>query len=395
MNNQASDYTKISLAGGGGSTSVSSGSYSSSSSHSSSGSHGGDGTFGIFDMIILGVFFVVFVLIFIFAQKRRNSPSRFRMVAGKPLDENRSKLVSDTFIKFQADWSALDTDSMRNYMTERYHQHNVLMVNALKQAKRQNQVDNVKVYAVGMTDEDVALGTLRTVINISATDIINDTRSGAQLFSQRVALAQYYKFIQSEGKLLLDGVDTDTAAENMRNRSLEEFAANEGYFYSLDWGWLLLPQKGQLFGSGSFGVSDINNHIIGQMEDVILQVYTYAPAPGMPSYLIAQVPVPKDYGDILVQRKGPNRIIPRGLKEVKTEWNDFNQKYSVHASDIEQITSLELLHPVFMEKLEALPFEVNIEVVDNVVYLFTSDTNPENYKAMLGILKDAYREMKR
>jgi hypothetical protein len=51
-----------------------------------------------------------------------------------------------------------------------------------------------------------------------------------------------------------------------------------------------------------------------------------------------------------------------------------------------------------MEKLEALPFEVSIEVVDNVVYLYSvqlTEKNPAvSYQRMLEILQEAYKQMK-
>lgn len=49
-----------------------------------------------------------------------------------------------------------------------------------------------------------------------------------------------------------------------------------------------------------------------------------------------------------------------------------------------------------MEQLEALPFEVNIEVVDNVVYLYTDErgTSPEVYQTMLDLLQKAFKEMR-
>jgi hypothetical protein len=50
---------------------------------------------------------------------------------------------------------------------------------------------------------------------------------------------------------------------------------------------------------------------------------------------------------------------------------DFNAKFEVWASSIELATSFELLHPAFIQKLEELPFEVNIEVVDTTLYLYS------------------------
>ena len=84
------------------------------------------------------------------------------------------------------------------------------------------------------------------------------------------------------------------------------------------------------------------------------------------------------------------------LKKVETEWITFNDKYEVYASEAERVTSFELLYPTFMEQLEALPFEVTIEVVDNAVYLYTiSDgTNSDRYATMLDLLRKAFVEIR-
>lgn len=78
------------------------------------------------------------------------------------------------------------------------------------------------------------------------------------------------------------------------------------------------------------------------------------------------------------------------------EWGDFNKRYEVWASDMERVTSFELLNPSFMVKLQELPFEVNIEVVDNVVYLYSlkAKVNPQVYETMLTILYQAFKEMR-
>ena len=78
------------------------------------------------------------------------------------------------------------------------------------------------------------------------------------------------------------------------------------------------------------------------------------------------------------------------------EWGDFNKNYEVWASDVERVTSFELLNPSFMVKLQEMSFEINIEVVDNIVYLYSKKTVPssENYEKMLSILQQAFKEMR-
>jgi hypothetical protein len=175
-------------------------------------------------------------------------------------------------------------------------------------------------------------------------------------------------------------------------------------YYSADWGWLLLPRRGKLFGAAKFGTSDINNHVIGLYNNnLLIELYTYVPTPktndsNYTQYLIAQVALPKRYGSIIVEAKSSGlgslfHTTPRGYNKISMEWPDFNKRYTVYATDVEQVTAFELLHPVYMEKLFALPFKVSIEVADNVVYLYTKDKKAD-YPTMYAILKDAFKEMK-
>lgn len=174
-------------------------------------------------------------------------------------------------------------------------------------------------------------------------------------------------------------------------------------FYSLDWGWLLLPQRGQLFGNASFKNSDVNNHVIGEWNGHIVQLYTFIPAKSnAENYLVAQIALPKSYGGIIIKRNKGRQWFshaPRGYQTVSMEWPDFNKRYTVYATDVDQVTSFELLNPKFMADLydKELPF--NIEVVDNVVYMYAPTTkmlisgSQQRYAAALDVLQAAYKEL--
>lgn len=49
-----------------------------------------------------------------------------------------------------------------------------------------------------------------------------------------------------------------------------------------------------------------------------------------------------------------------------------------------------------IETLTNAPFEINIEVIDNIIYFFANlrATDASNYVAMLSILQSAYLELK-
>ena len=396
---------------------------------SGGGGGGGGGSGGSFNgplggalfNYILVSFVILIVLVFystirsLRAHKVRREKTRLELAVASLADPlwNQQSLIgfaNSIFLRHQKDWSAFNVESMKQYMAPAYLSHTQLMLVALQEANRQNQVDNIKILSTEIVDVsdsgDNAQDHFGAVIEAQVDDIINNTALGKQIHKEEALDAtQTYKFQRSGDTWLFSGIDQSTASTLTYNAELEKFAAANKFCYSVDWGWLLLPESGQLFGSGEFGSSDINNHIIGMYNNVLIQLYTYKPyTEATKSYLIAQTSVPKSYGDIVVRRRhtGMNFKI-RGLNKLSTEWEDFNKKYDVFASNTEQATSFELLNPLFMEKLETLPFEVNIEVVDNVVYLYadeqakgttSSQDDASRYGTMLEVLKAAFKEMR-
>jgi len=321
------------------------------------------------------------------------------------------KLLNDrtakTFAQFEADWSNNDTSSMGNYLSAEYLKHNELMVMALKQLNRRNVINRPAIVGQSLVDisdvDDNTQDRYIMLVTFSAEDTLYDTKNNELLYRAQKNFQEYWKFIRSgNSDWLLEGISQMTEDPYMRNNVMAQFALTKKYYFSPDWGWLLLPRRGQLFGSGRFGTSDINNHIIGQYKDILIQLYNYIPSPSSNSsvvdnYIIAQVALPKSYGNIVVRKKRLLSFVgTKDLKRVTMEWGDFNKRYEVWASDMERVTSFELLNPSFMVKLQELPFEVNMEVVDNIVYLYSSKTSatPQTYETMLGILDVAFKEMR-
>ncbi len=313
--------------------------------------------------------------------------------------------AKDVFFKYQKDWTDYNTESMKTYLSPYYYKHAALLVYALQLAGRRDNVNSPQIIQATITKVDDSTDNSKDDFIIGftakANDQLIDTRDDKTIFTNNNNFSEFWRFHRFDNNWLLDGIQPATANQWSNNPALEEFASSQGFFYSLDMGWLLLPARGQLFGEGKFGVSDLNNHIIGMYKDCLVQIYTYNANPNAnnKTYLIAQTNVPKSYGEILVRHKsGFHPFGIRGLTKVSMEWPDFNKKYEVFASDIERVTSFELLEPVFMEKLEALPFEVNINVVDNVVYLYagvnSGNSNAANYQIMLDILLKAFQQMR-
>lgn len=318
--------------------------------------------------------------------------------------------VQNTFMTFQRDWSTFNIENMRLYLTARYWQHMALVMAAIKQRGRRNDVQSpsLKSEPQPIEVQDFANNNQDRVtflINGQAHDLLLDTRSGqeAVLFTDNSIFTESWSFVRGESGWLLDGIAQATESAAMLRPDIEDFAQKNNMFYSRDWGWLLLPQRGVLFSNGRFGRSDINNHVIGVYKNLIIEIYTYIPdarqnTTSSQQFVIAQVALPKYYDSIIVEAKQGSLVSlfqrkPGGYNKLSLEWNDFNKRYNVYATNTEQVTAFELLHPVYMEKLFALPFKVSIEVVDNVVYLYTQDKKAD-YASMLAILQAAFEEMK-
>lgn len=323
-------------------------------------------------------------------------------------EQKLTDFSKQTFMRYQDDWSGFKTESMRTYMTPRYHYHASLLMYALQLLGRRNIVSNVQInnaLITRMQDEaDDSMDNFTIGFTAKAHDQLIETTTNAVLFTDDGEFTEYWHFQRSDKTWLLSGISQSTEDAASYNREIESFASKNGFYYSADMGWLFLPKRGQLFGKGKFGTSDINNHVIGMYNNqLLMQFYSFVESyssSGSSSkpLLVAQVNVPKQYGQIIVRHKKGLGLFgkPRGLEEVKTEWIEFNGKYEVFAAAPEQVTSFELLNPTYMEKLAAVPFEVNIEVVDNVIYLYAPEakTDAGHYSTMLSLVNDAFKEMR-
>ena len=309
--------------------------------------------------------------------------------------------AKQAFMRYQYDWSRQDTESMKQYMTEGYHYHASLFIYTLQLMQRTNTMEDIVIdEAVVMQvhdDQNDANDRVTIGITAHAKDTLINTAANTAIFTDNNSFTEYWTFARSGSTWLLADIGQATADMAAYNNELAAFAARNNYCYSVDMGWLFIPERGQLFGQAKFGISDINNHVVGlYKESLLVQLYTYASSNGARPRVIAQVNVPKTYGNIIVHRKQSSSINTRGLERIETEWVQFNQQYEVYASNAEQATSFELLNPTYMEQLAALPFAVTIEVVDNVIYLYTDErgTDVATYGIMLDLVHKAFKELR-
>jgi hypothetical protein len=318
--------------------------------------------------------------------------------------------VREVYTAYQRDWTDGNLQNMQTYLEDQYYQHIQLMATALQQMGRRNELTDVSLQSVQLVDMVDAANNdydqLSAYVVARATNRLIDIATGNVLYADTNTFHQLWWFVRRGNAWKLLRIDpAQGPTTNLVDVTLQRFAENHGMFYSLDWGGLLMPQRGHLFAADGFDISKIKNQVIGQWRGQIVQLYTYEPhRRGESNYVVAQLTLPKKYEGIIILRsmnKRSNPLTLRGYQRITLEWPDFNKRYTVYAANVDQAASLELLNPKFMADLydQELPF--NIEIVDNAVYLYAPmDDLPvsgsqKRYAAALDVLQAAYKELYR
>ena len=397
------------FAGGGGSSSGGGGgggggghsSYHSSSSHSTSSSSGSsDDSDWAVTLVVFGI--IVFIVILCSAG---SSKSKFKDHNSTKQEKQIHEAADHIFKSYQEDWSEFKLDNIKTFTTPQYYQHATLMLELLKNLHRANKVSKLKVRKVYLLDpvnDQTSLpANIRVAFDFSGLDeVITD--DGKKLYSAYVPNAvETWNFVYDGENLKLSGIAQPTESAPHLIKSLANFAKENKLFYSPDWGRYALPARGLIFGGASMKIADINNHVIGKWGDLLVQLYSYAESPNLGVsgyYIVGQINVPKDYLGVIVK----SRQFKTGKKPDKSydkfelEWNEFNDRYDVYAASRDALPAFELLNPKFMEYLYGKNPSYNLEVVDNVIYIYANIRNitEQDYAELLEVLQKAYDELK-
>ena len=338
------------------------------------------------------------------SQAARQAVQQAAMQDGAWNEQGIINYATTVFNRFQYDWERLDLTSIQQYTTPNYARHVGLVLYALQQMGRVNQMSNVSISEAVITQayDDQNDQNDRVSVGFVASADDKLIENGSLIYRDTEEFGEQWNFVRSGNGWLLDGIDQATEDSTQFIASMRQFAAQYNMYFSPDWGHLLLPTRGELFKRGFQG-ADINNHIIGFWTgNLLVQLYTYNKPIGednMEYYIVGQVNLPKSYGGILVERRDSRLLkrfkTPSGYKKVQMEWGDFNKRYQVYATDENQVTSFELLNPSFMAWLYDQNIKVNIEVVDNIVYLYAKiSTGEMRYAEMMDILQKSHKELK-
>lgn len=193
--------------------------------------------------------------------------------------DNITNYAKQVFERFQYDWSNLDYESIRKYTTQRYANHIGLMMQALRQMGRKNIVDKVRINEVIFADAHNDINNQSDRVSVAflaeADDRLIEVDTGRNILSKEDEFAERWNFVREGNEWKLDGINQPTEDVSTLIGSLNKFAKDNGMYFSLDWGRLLLPKGGNLFLPRYFNSADVNNHVIGVWDDgILVQLYT-------------------------------------------------------------------------------------------------------------------------
>ncbi len=316
--------------------------------------------------------------------------------------EALEKTIRQTFVRFQKDWTNGASEPMKEYCTPEYAERMRLELAVLAAERRQNRVNTPEVISLTFLDAHDEhkndTGRFQVELVARANDQLVDLDTNTVLYEDRSRFTEYWNFIRSGDKWLLQRIGQATASSAVVEDRIEAFAQQHQFFYDPDFGWLMMPNKGVIFSRSNFKTSDINNHVIGEYRGKIIELYTFMPSGDEQrgkNYLVAQTTLPVRYNNILVRRKRRFwNFAPWGLRRITTESNEFENKFCLYAAPGDQMSSFVLLSPDFMAEVHDLPFELNIEIVGSFLYFYVDERKNVDENEMFRLLSRAFDSMK-
>lgn len=393
------------------------------SSPTSNNANGIDFSFIDSSFFIFSLFAFVFTFIIAYIEKNKKSNKKIvgsSLNGGKSCDKRKMRNKAlEVLSAFQKDWSNGNINAIKNYSTDYFFNKKRLEARILDSYGRKNMVRSFIVFSFVHNIDSAPDRDHQNCFAVSFWGKFNsvlcdNNNNGKEVFNSSYFLEQW-KFLQVGDEWMLDEIDRVSQTGLIPRPNLKKFADENGFYFTQEF-LLLSRPDGFIFPKKECVKLIATNYVLGEFNGQIVEFYNFASGRGDFSidsggeYLVAQTALPKKYNDILLRKKLELNIKtgnPRGLRKIETESNDFNRKFELWADPRDHVNSFELLAPDFMEKVYNLPFNLNIEVTGNFLFLYLKDETfgdrnkiiendkLEYYQKMLEILSRAFREMEK
>lgn len=257
--------------------------------------------------IAVFVFFATFIPLFFYLNNKKRKEKQEPVL---------SKKTEEIYFQFQKAWSEFDIATLEKITSARFYKQLVLELAVLKNEHREDRMTNVKLLSnyVDKTkyQSSETLNMYKAEVSGKANDILYDTELQEELYADNSSFTEYWTFVMENDNWKLDIIDQATANYSSINNSIVDFATKNNFFYNPDFGWLMIPNKGDLFSEASFKTSDVNNHVIGVYKNKIVEFYSIIFKRGGEEYFIGQAILPKTYNRIVIRRKNKFSLFERG-----------------------------------------------------------------------------------
>ena len=212
------------FAGGGGSGGGGGGGHHSHSSHSGSGGSFGEPWDTILTVVMLVFYAWVFIHCFRVSAKERKAK---KLAREKYSDKDRDELkqARNIFVQYQMDWSNLNCENMKSYMTDEYYQHACLMLEAISSMHRQNLVSDLRVKEYDFEGYKNVSPRKNICFTFAGRDMLYDKEKQGYIINQYVSSAsETWQFVEGkDGKLLLDKIIQPTRSSAHTVKALNDF----------------------------------------------------------------------------------------------------------------------------------------------------------------------------
>ena len=264
------------------------------------------------------IFFGVIIFVFIFLLYIKYVGYKKRKETQEPIFAAKTEEI---YFQFQKAWSEFDVTTLQKITSTRFYNQLVLELAVLKNEKRENKITDVKLISVYVDKTKYlstdAIAVYKVEVVGKAHDVLYDTELQKELYSDNATFTEYWTVIQENGEWRLDIIDQATVSYQTVDSKITEFALKNGFFYNPDFGWLMIPNRGDLFSQASFKTSDVNNHVIGVYKNKIVEFYSIVFKEKGDRYFIGQAILPKSYNRIVIRRKSQFSLIDWGVSGLR------------------------------------------------------------------------------
>jgi hypothetical protein len=112
-------------------------------------------------------------------------------------------------------------------------------------------------------------------------------------------------------------------------------------------------------------------------------------------YVVAQAILPFSCRDILLRKRHVFfDLVPRGLRRLKGQGDQFDRYFSLFADPQDDVNSFPFTTETFLQRMLELPFDLNVEIVGSFLYLYAKNRTGVTYETMLDLLALALDEIK-